>query len=280
MQRYGALVRRWAPEARLVYCVADLHHLRAARRIAVEAGLAADAPEGSAATEGLRTAELLAALAADTVITHSSFEATYLAAEIPAAAVRLVTWDVPPQPADPAAKGVAFIGSYGHTPNLDAAYELLERVMPLVWAQDPTIPLLLAGSDLPDALRQAAVKAASGPVEVIGWTPDLASVFSRAHLSAAPLRYGAGLKGKVLDSLAAGLPCVCSPIAAEGMDLPATLHALVADGAAAMAATILRLHGDDEAHAALRQAGLAWVAESLSTERLDAALGRALGLFE
>ncbi len=278
MQRYGALIRRWAPAARLIYCVADLHHLRAARRVAIEAGLPAEAPEGRAATAGLRTAELLACLAADTVITHSSHEAMLLHAAIPEARVALVPWDIPPGPPVTGVPrhGVAFIGSYGHAPNLDAAHTLLEAVMPRVWATDPTIPLRLAGSDLPASLRDAAARIAGRPIEVLGWVEDLDAMMARIRLTVAPLRYGAGLKGKVLDSIAAGVPCICSPIAAEGMDLPAPLDTLIGNTPADMAALILRLHHDSAAYTALCDAGQAWIAGHFSAARIDAALRDAI----
>ena len=278
MQRYGALIRRWAPTARLIYCVADLHHLRAARRIAVEAGLPPDAPEGQAAAAGLRTTELLACLAADTVITHSSHEAALLRHAIPEANTALIPWDIQPgRPvSDAPRRGVAFIGSYGHAPNLDAAHALLEDVMPRVWAADPTIPLLLAGSDLPAGLTAAAARITDRPVEVLGWVENLDALMARIRLTVAPLRYGAGLKGKVLDSIAAGVPCVCSPIAAEGMDLPPPLDSLIGATPDAMAALILRLHREPDTYAALCAAGQRWIESHLSTARIDAAMQAAI----
>lgn len=279
MQRYGALVRRWAPAARLLYCVADLHFLRAARRFAVEAGLAPDAPEGVAAAAGLRVGELLAALAADIVITHSSHEAALLRREVPEANTALVAWDVPlgPDPApEPGRHGVAFVGSFGHAPNLDAAHALLDDVMPLVWADDPSIPLILAGSDLPASLRVAASGPKDGPVEVLGWVEDLDVLLGRVRLTAAPLRYGAGLKGKVLDSLAAGVPCVGSPMAGEGMDLPESLRGLIGADARAMADMILRLHRETATYETLRDAGRLWIAERFTTARIDDGLRRAI----
>ena len=278
MQRYGALVRRWAPDARLLYCVADLQSLRTARRIAVEAGLPADAPEGHTAAASLRLAEYLAITAADAAITHSSHEAALLRAELPEANIILAAWEVPlAAPQDPTARhGVAFIGSYGHAPNLDAAHTLIEDVMPLVWAEAPDITVYLAGSDLPATLRRAAERAA-GPVEVLGWVENLDAVLARLRLTAAPLRYGAGLKGKVLDSTAAGVPCLCTPMAAEGMDLPPSLATLICTTLEAMASRIIALHRDDAEHAALAAAGRHWIAETFTPARIDAALRGALG---
>ena len=80
----------------------------------------------------------------------------------------------------------------------------------------------------------------------------------------------------MLDSLAAGIPCVCSPMAAEGMDLPGSLEGLVAVTPDAMAAVILRLHGDPNAYAAMAEAGLDWVGAWLSDERIGGLLEKAL----
>jgi glycosyltransferase involved in cell wall biosynthesis len=275
MLKYAALVRRWCPGARLLYCVADLHHLRAAR----EAALMGADPEADDVAR-LREAELAAIAAADAPITHSPVELARLAEAMPGVAVHLVPWEVAlPEPPVPASlrKGVAFVGSFGHMPNRDAAWQLLEAVMPLVWERDATIPFLLAGSGMPADIRAAAQRAA-GPVEVLGQIPALGPLWARARVACAPLRFGAGIKGKVLDALAAGIPCVCTPIAAEGMELPAGLMALVGETPAEMAASILRLHADDAAADALGAAGRAHVASAHAARVIDAAMAPALGL--
>jgi O-antigen biosynthesis protein len=281
MQRYAALVRRWCPRARLVYCVADLHYLRLMRRLAVESG---EMPETQALSAeeaaGLCTAELLMALGADAVITHSSHELELLQRDVPEANAHLVPWEVVAQPtAVPFSErlGVAFVGSFGHGPNLDAALFLVEKVMPLVWEREPLIPCFLAGSDLPAVLR-AAAGAPQPPrrVEVLGRVPKLMQVWDRVRVSAAPLRFGAGLKGKVLDSLAGGIPCVCTSIAAEGADLPGDYRDLVGDDAETLASTIVYLHNDAAGNAAFAETGFEWVREHLSAERIDAALAAAV----
>ena len=81
-------------------------------------------------------------------------------------------------------------------------------------------------------------------IEMIGEAPDLDDVFDTVRLTVAPLRFGAGIKGKVLDSFAAGLPCVMTPIAAEGLALTGALPQLVAGDPAGLADIILRLHAD------------------------------------
>jgi hypothetical protein len=156
---------------------------------------------------------------------------------------------------------------------VDAARFLVETVMPLVWARDPAIGCLLVGSAMPDVVTRLARPGvvAVGAVEDLG-----AAVFDRVRLTVAPLRYGAGVKGKVLDSFAAGIPCVMSEVAAEGMTLPRALRALVGRDAAGLAELIHRVHADEVFHSGAAQAGLTMIQQDFvadaATALLDAAI--------
>ena len=270
--RYLPLIRHHQPRARVVYSVADLHHLRLARQAEVE-----QRPELTEASQRVRMAELSAARFVDSVITHSSYEAALLKRDLPDARIHVVPWSVQPRPTQvPWAerRGLAFVGSYGHPPNLDAAWWLVQEVMPLVRAQDAGIECILVGSNMPDSLRAAGAPG----IHAVGRIDSMAVLFDRVRLTVAPLTFGAGLKGKVLDSFAAGVPCVCSPVAAEGMNLPDSLTGLVAADAAGIADLIVRLHNDEALNQAYGAAGLAFVTEALSETRLDALMREAVGL--
>jgi glycosyltransferase involved in cell wall biosynthesis len=251
MALYGAMIRHLCPKARLVYSVADLHFLRQAREEAIRR-------EPPARSRHLREQELAAARMADAVITHSSYETALLARVLPGLNVHTVPW---PFEASGSAipfsqrAGLAFIGSYDHRPNLDAATYLVKVVMPLVWRQAPSIDCLLVGSHMPETMRRLT----SERVVAMGHVPDLDGLFDEIRLTVAPLRFGAGLKGKVLQSLAAGIPCVCTTIAAEGMDLPADLAGLVGQNAEELAALILRLHNNAGENARYGAAGIEFV---------------------
>lgn len=261
--RYIGLVRQHQPCARVVYSVADLHFLRSARQAQVQVR-----PELLQVSERQREEEIAAARQSDVVITHSTFEALILAAHVPANKVHVVPWAIPVRPtAVPFSqrRGVAFVAHYAHQPNADAARTMLDRVMPAVWRKDPTFPCLMAGSSMPTWLRCLA----NAPAEVLGAVPDLAPVFDRVRLTAAPLAFGAGIKGKVLSSLAAGIPCACSSVAAEGLDLPAPLTELVADDPDAMAAVMHRLNEDEGFNARCATAGLEYVATRLCEPAID-----------
>ena len=273
---YLQLARRHQPLARVVYSVADLHHVRMARQAAVE-----DRPELLAASRTMRVTECTAAWSADAVITHSAEEAALLRNAVPGASVHVVPWAVPLSPARSGLRrprfadraGVAFIGHGAHAPNADAASWLVAVVMPLVWQTDPTIECVLAGSALPER-----VQALAGPgVTVLGHVPDLRTVFDQVRLTVAPLRFGAGIKGKVLTSLASRTPCVMTPVAAEGLALPPVLRGLVAQDAAGLASLIVRLHGDGALVRAAARAGAAFMRHSCSEAAVSTAMEAAVG---
>ena len=271
-QRYLPLAKHYLPKARLVYSVADLHHLRLSRQAKAE-----DRPELEPAVGAVRLQEMLAAASSHAVITHSTAEAELLRRELPKAEVVVAPWEIAPEPT-PAGhaerSGVAFVGHYAHAPNLDAALWLVHEIMPLVWKQAPHIRCILAGSTLPDSLRNPA----DPRIVPLGQFETVAGALDRVRLTVAPLAYGAGLKGKVADSLAVGVPCVCSPIAAEGFDLPPPLRAFVAGDAAGLAASIVRMHEEAHAFEVCRAAGLDFIRDRFNAGVVDVALRRAAGL--
>ncbi|MBV8727756.1 MAG: glycosyltransferase, partial [Candidatus Eremiobacteraeota bacterium] len=112
-------------------------------------------------------------------------------------------------------EGLLFIGSYKHTPNVDAVRWLCEEIMPLVWAKLPNVIVTLLGSDPPTKVQMLR----SQLVHVPGFVADVRPYFLRGRVFVAPLRFGAGLKGKIGHSLSYGLPVVTTPVGAEGFGL-------------------------------------------------------------
>jgi glycosyltransferase involved in cell wall biosynthesis len=264
------LARRYF-DAQVIYSVADLHHLRlqAQRKFDPE-----HAPELMHEARDLALQELSAALSADSVITHSVSEAEQLEgiASIAAAGkVRVIPWVVPLAPVQtPFAdrSGLAFIGSFAHAPNVDAARWLVGEIMPLVWREAPEVQCLIIGSDGSDALRRELTRPR---VDVLGRVDRLGDVFERIRCTVAPLRFGSGLKDKVLRSMAAGLPCVGTPEAFRGMHaLPAAItNVCQAETASELAAAIVQMHCDEKAAAACAAAGSSYIADSYNVSRID-----------
>jgi GT2 family glycosyltransferase/glycosyltransferase involved in cell wall biosynthesis len=269
--KYGGMIRQHFPRARIVYNVADLHFLRLQREAEVknDAALRQEA-------EQLRRLELGAMSFVDCVIVHSSVEAELLQQVAPGFSVRVIPWTIEPREIVHKANGkaeIAFIGGFRHPPNADAAKWAAQSIMPLLREQVPGLELLLVGSNMPAEVSSLAAK----DVVPVGYVPSLDTVFERVRLTVAPLRYGAGLKGKVLESFAAGVPCVMTTVAAEGVELPETLRWLVADEPAGLAERIATLCRDDTRYRRLAAACKAHVAANFSAERIDALIREACG---
>ena len=270
---YASLVRRHQPHAWLIYAVADLHHVRLARQAAVERR-----QDLMDEARRVKAQELWAAGMADAVITHSSAEAVLLRRAVPPGRVHVVAWSVPCRsaPAGFAERGgMAFIGNFRHAPNVAAALHLRDEIMPALQELDPQIECKLVGPYLP-----AALMAPQPGLAVMGHVADLREVFDAVRLTVAPLRFGAGLKAKVMESLAAGVPCVCSPVAAEGLDLPAGLRELVASETGAAVTAIMRLHTDQAYNREMARAGLTFARLAFSEAKLDEAMQAATGGLE
>jgi hypothetical protein len=110
----------------------------------------------------------------------------------------------------------------------------------------------------------------------VGQVADLAEIFERVRLTVAPVRFGGGVKGKVLASFAAGIPCVMSTQAAEGIALPGNLNGLVGKDAAEIASRIVRLHAGQAANRTAAEAGLALIAGSHDEATVTRALAAAI----
>jgi glycosyltransferase involved in cell wall biosynthesis len=269
--KYLAMIRCHCPNARVLYSVADLHYMRLERQAAIE-----ERPDLMARSRRMRLTECTCAWSADAVITHSRFEADLLRRTVREANVQLVPWHVPlsgPPTGWAHRQGVVFVGGYAHHPNVDAARFLAEEVMELVWRRNRNIHCLLVGTDMP-----AAIRGLQRPgINVLGQIDDIAAIYHQVRLSVAPLRYGAGVKGKVLESLAAGLPCVMTPVAAEGIGLPEPFNDLIRADAAGIAETILRLNDNPDLCQHLGAAGRAFIAANFNEARVDTAMTAALG---
>jgi glycosyltransferase involved in cell wall biosynthesis len=148
--------------------------------------------------------------------------------------------------------GLLFVGGFRHTPNLDAVRWLVTEILPRVRARRPDAELHVVGSDLPAELRALG----GAGVHWHGFVADLGPLLQACRLSVAPLRFGAGVKGKVNQALAAGLPVVATTCAVEGMGLVDGVDALVADSAEAFADAIVRGYTDDALWVRLAAGGL------------------------
>ncbi len=264
------LIRRVAPDARVVLDTVDLHFLRERR----EAVLRGDRHLLRLAAE-TEQRELRTLLSADAAWVVSAFERNLLQDLAPGA--RIVVLPNIHEPASRAGidqrRGLLFIGGAAHPPNVDAVRWLLQDILPLIHAAMPGCELHVVGDGM-----NAALRATGYPVDDIrgvrlhGHVPDLDPLLAQCRVGVAPLRFGAGVKGKVGASMAAGMPVVVTSCAAEGMHLVDGRDALIADTAASFADAVLRLYRDDALWERLTRAGLENITLHFSRDAAERAL--------
>lgn len=259
-RRHLETVRRCCPAAKVVVHTSDLHYLRETR----EAELRRD-PELAARAERTRREELAVIRQADAVIVHSPVEEALLRAQCPETRVSLFGWaiDIPGTTVPfEARRDLVFLGGYQHAPNVDAVLFFVQEVMPLLRVRLPGVRFHAAGSHPPDSLRALA-----GPdVIVTGFVPDLGATLDRMRVAVAPLRYGAGIKGKVVTTMSHGLPGVNTRVAAEGLGLTPGEHTLIADSPQAMADAVMALYSSETLWTRMSRAGLDLVTRQFGFE--------------
>ncbi|QIK38908.1 glycosyltransferase [Caldichromatium japonicum] len=270
--QYLDLVREYAPQARVWFDTVDLHFLREQRA----AELTND-PAAYKRAAWRKRQELALIEGADLTLVVSPAEQALLAQELPQARIERLSniHDPDPTPAPFAARdAILFIGGFNHDPNVDAVRYYVAKVLPEVLRSLGPVPTLIVGSRPPPVIQ--SLHAPERGLHVLGYVEDVRPLFDRARLSIAPLRYGAGVKGKINQSMAYGVPVVATPLAAEGMALSHERDVLIAPDAAAFAECVVRLYRDQELWERLRQGGIANIERYFSSAQARATLERLL----
>ncbi|MCP2244764.1 glycosyltransferase [Lentzea aerocolonigenes] len=242
-------LRTRAPQCVIAYDTVDLHFLRLERQAAVAErdGHPKDALGLRRKANAVRELELGLVRATDVTFVVSEAEQQILLQVVPGADVRVLsnvhTIDWTPASVD-GRTDVVFVGGYDHVPNRDAAQWLAKSIMPLVRKEIPDAMLRLAGSNpTKDVL---GLHDEDAGVDVLGFVDDLGPVYARARITVAPLRYGAGVKGKIGQSVSVGVPVVGTTLALEGMHLVPEQDVLLGDTEEEIARAIVRLMRDDD----------------------------------
>ncbi|HNV86592.1 MAG TPA: glycosyltransferase [Candidatus Omnitrophota bacterium] len=136
--------------------------------------------------------------------------------------------------------GLLFIGNFWHSPNVDAMEFFCSRIFPLIAKRLSDVRLYIVGNDPPGEIQALR----TDRIIVTGYVPDLFWHLDRCRVFVCPLRYGAGMKGKIGTAMSSGLPVVTTSVGAEGMGLAHERHALIADDPEKFAAEVVRLYQD------------------------------------
>jgi polysaccharide pyruvyl transferase WcaK-like protein/glycosyltransferase involved in cell wall biosynthesis len=273
-ERYVSEVRRFAPQATLVFDTVDLHYVRMRRRAELEqrASLLADA-------HLVKSRELAVVRDADMTLVVSEAERETLLHEVPTAIVSVVSnihevhecvegFDD--------RRDLFFVGEFAHAPNVDAMRWYCAQIWPLIRKQLPDAVTHVIGSHVPESLKRLGGKG----IRFAGHVPDLTPHLTGCRLSVAPLRYGAGVKGKINTAQSWGVPVVATSAAVEGMHLRDGHDVLVADDPAGFARAVARLYTNKTLWNALSAGAKANVQQRFSPEAAASGLSRLRELIE
>ncbi|HEY5307687.1 MAG TPA: glycosyltransferase [Casimicrobiaceae bacterium] len=232
-------VRTFAARALVVFDTVDLHFLRAQRQAELEGSAIA-----RAASRSKRDEELALIRKADVTLVVSHYEQALLGELVPDARVMVLSTIHDLLPAGKSfaqREGLVFIGGFQHPPNADAVLWYAQEILPRVREALPGTRTYIVGSKVPASIRALAAE----DFVVTGHVPDVAPYFTGCLASIAPLRYGAGVKGKINLAMSYGLPVIATTPSIEGMHLRPDEDVAVADDPAAFAQQIVRVCTDE-----------------------------------
>ena len=268
--RHLRSIRKYAKRAKVVLLDVDLHFLRERR----EAELRQDQAVGERA-ERVKQQELAVIRQVDYTMVHSTVERDVLAAECATCPVAVFGWvadavgtTVPYE----SRRDLLFVGGFQHPPNVDAVLYFANEILPRIRETLPDIRLHVVGSNPPAAIRELE----SDAVIIEGFVPDLKPLFDSVRVAIAPLRFGAGVKGKVATAMAHGVPSVATRMAAEGMDLVPGRDIVVADSPEAFAKGVCEVYSSPALWNTVSTAGLAAVQREFSSSRASSVISGVL----
>lgn len=271
MAELSSSLSLYAPRVPLVYDMVDAHGLRLSRRSAIT-GSQRDIADALHIT----AVECRASRLADVTIVVSRSDEEYIER---VAGHELTTLVIPTihQAKHRGASfdersGLLFVGGFQHDPNVDAVRFLVNEVLPLTRGRLANLKLTIVGSRVTEE-----VSALRGDdIEVLGWVEDLEPVYSSARLVVAPLRYGAGVKGKIGEALSHFVPVVTTSIGAEGYLLQSGRDFLVGDSAQEIADHIVAAYSSRETWESLSANGAKAIENTVGLAALDGMLDELL----
>jgi glycosyltransferase involved in cell wall biosynthesis len=205
----------------------------------------------------------------DRVVVLSEIDAQALHALQPALPLRVIPNGVDIEhfiPADhePDQPVLLFTGNFSYPPNVDGALWLAQDIFSLVQQRIPQARLMLVGNNPPANL----IGLASDAIHIPGYVPDLRPYLQQALIFVSPLRFGAGIKNKVLEAMAMQKPVVATPLSCDGIGLTEGEHVLYGTSADELASAVIRLIQDGALRQRMAQANRQWIEAHYTWQRV------------
>jgi len=240
-QNFLDLIREYCPDIPVIFNNADLHFLRELR--AAEANNDLRALE---LAEDTKASEVEVMEQVNVVLSYNEVEHQIIGELISdKSKIHKCPWVLASKAKGLSFEkrtGIAFLGGFKHAPNVEAIECFMQFVMPLLIEKSPHVKLYVYGSNMPESFHQYQCD----QIELVGYVENLDDVFHSHRVFVAPLISGAGIKGKVLEAISYGVPCVLSPIAAEATGLVHEQNSLLANSPEQWLEYILALYNNQE----------------------------------
>jgi GT2 family glycosyltransferase len=268
-------VRQYAPKAKVMFCNADLHFLRVFREAIYQ-------KDQSKLKEGIkiRDIELSLMRKVDLTLSYNKVEhSVVFSYNLDQTNIVTCPWvsdlveNVPPFEKR---KSIAFLGGFRHQPNVDAVKFFIQSVMPLIRQNLPGVKFVVYGSSPPEELE----KMGRDDVIIEGYVESVEDVYNSCRVFVAPLLFGAGIKGKVVDALAHGIPQVLSPVAAEGTGVRDGLEVFIAEKPEEWVDKIVKLYNNQKLWENMSQSAQEYARLNFSFEKGRKLMGEALEAVE
>jgi glycosyltransferase involved in cell wall biosynthesis len=263
-------IKRTAPRIKTIYDTVDIVFLRLER----ECHMIGDEQVAQLARR-YKKLETRLARSCDQVWCVTLEDQAALAQEAPSARFEIIPNIHPLQDRGKnfaARQGLVFIGNFLHRPNEDAVHYFMQEIYPLLQEALPGVKLFIVGSDAPPAIAAYG----SEDVTVTGYVPDVDPIFHGCRVFIAPLRFGAGMKGKIGQALSYGLPVVTTSVGAEGMGLENGSEALIADGAREFAEALISVYKDTALWQRLSDYGYSHIARHFTPQVVEEKIHQAI----
>jgi len=263
-KKYIDSIKSITPHCKIIYDTIDLHFLRMVREDSIENKNYSDE------TEKMRQLELSLMKKSDITILTSTAEANILHKEdnsLKFSILPNIHIEAKNIERFEKRKNMIFLGGFQHIPNIDSAEFLVNEIWPLIKQKISNAKLYIIGSHPPEKIKNLA----SDDVVVTGFVKDLTSYYQECKMMLAPLRFGAGVKGKITQSLARGLPIVTTPIGAEGINLVDSKNCMIAEKPEDFAKKAVQVYTDKKLWEKLSINGLE-IAKEYSPEKIRACL--------
>jgi glycosyltransferase involved in cell wall biosynthesis len=254
-------IRRYCTNAKVVYDTVDLRFLRLLRN----AELKKDQTLLKKANKSKKI-EMDLARTSDITLVVSSYEKDILLHEDPSLNIRIISLIYPisyPKKNFSDRSGILFVGGFQHSPNVDGVKWFIEEILTEITNKIPDIKFYVVGDSPPQEIQVFSSKG----VIITGYISDLNYFFDNCRVFVAPLRYGAGIKGKICHSMSNGLPVVTTSIGAEGFGITHGYHAMIACDAADFSENVIRLYQDEKLWNSISNNSIEYIRQNYSYEK-------------